>query len=86
MDAVCRKRSFPLRWIASYLLIVCCTTADAASRRTQNFIIQAPTPQLADAVAEAAERYRRDLAMHWLGKTLTPWPRPCPIRVVAGPR
>ena len=42
----------------------------SASQRTQNFIIQAPTPQLAQAVAEAAERYRRDLAMHWLGKAL----------------
>jgi hypothetical protein len=86
MDAVCRQRRFLLRWIASCLLVLCCTTADAASKRTQNFIIQAPTPQLAEAVAEAAERYRRDLAMHWLGKTLPAWPRPCPIRVVSGPR
>jgi len=86
MDAVCRQRRFLLRWIASCLLLACCSTTDAASKRTQNFIIQAPTPQLAEAVAEAAERYRRDLAMHWLGKALPAWPRPCPIRVVAGPR
>ena len=86
MDAVCRQRRFLLRWIASCLLIICCSTINAASQRTQNFIIQAPTPQLAQAVAEAAERYRRDLAMHWLGKALPAWPRPCPIRVVAGPR
>ena len=86
MDAVCRQRRFLLRWIASCLLLACCSTTDAASKRTQNFIIQAPTPQLAEAVAEAAERYRRDLAMHWLGKALPAWPRPCPIRVMAGPR
>ena len=86
MDADCRHRLFLLRWIATCLLVVFCSTANAASRRTQNFIIQAPTPQLAEAVAEAAEHYRRDLAMHWLGKTLPPWPRPCPIRVVSGPR
>ena len=86
MDAVCSQRRFLLRWTVSCLLVVCCGTAAAASKRTQNFIIQAPTPQLAEAVAEAAERYRRDLATHWLGKALPPWPRPCPIRVVSGPR
>jgi hypothetical protein len=58
--------------------------AFAASQRTQNFLISAPTPQLAAAVAEAAERYRRDLAIYWLGGPLAPWPTPCPIRVVAG--
>jgi hypothetical protein len=35
-------------------------------------------------VAEAAERYRHDLAVYWLGGPLQPWPNPCPIRVVAG--
>ncbi len=86
MDAVCRRRYFFLRWIATCVSVLGCSVAFAASQRTQNFIIQAPTPQLAQAVAEAAERYRRDLAMHWLGKTLPAWPQPCPIRVVAGPR
>ena len=86
MDAVYRRGYFYPAWIACCLILFCCTAADAANQRTQNFIIQAPTPQLAAAVAEAAERYRRDLAIHWLGKPLPPWPRPCPIRVVAGPR
>ena len=86
MDAVYRRGYFYTAWIACCLTLFCCTAADAANQRTQNFIIQAPTPQLAAAVAEAAERYRRDLAIHWLGKPLPPWPRPCPIRVVAGPR
>lgn len=61
------------------------TTAHAASFRTQNFIIQAPSPQLARSVGEAAERYRHDLAVYWLGQPLRPWPAPCPVRVVAGP-
>lgn len=56
----------------------------AADYRTQNFIIMAPTPQLAQAVGDAAEAYRNDLADHWLGRTLPPWPQPCPIRVIAG--
>lgn len=59
--------------------------ADAADFRTRNFIIQAPTPALAKAVGEAAEKYRDDLAQYWTGQTLPPWPSPCPVRVVAGP-
>ena len=60
--------------------------ADAADYRTQNFIIQAPTPGLAKSVGDAAERYRHDLAIYWLDQELPAWPSPCPIRVVAGPK
>lgn len=56
----------------------------AADFRTPNFLIMAPSPQLARAVGEAAEAFRRDLAIHWLGGELPPWPNPCPVRVVAG--
>ncbi|NNE00610.1 MAG: hypothetical protein HKN47_25120 [Pirellulaceae bacterium] len=62
------------------------SNAQAANHRTANFLIQAPSPQLARAVGQAAEKYRNDLAVHWLGKPLPRWPRPCPIRVVAGER
>lgn len=58
---------------------------EAANFRTRNFIIDAPTPGLAKAVGDAAEKYRDDLAEYWTGRVLPPWPRPCPIRVVAGP-
>lgn len=60
--------------------------AEAGSRRTRNFIVQAPDDQLAVAVAEAAEKYRHDLAVYWLGNPLPDWPTPCPIRVIAGPQ
>ncbi len=56
----------------------------AADFRTQNFIVMAPSPGLAQAVGEAAEGFRRDLADHWLGHPLPDWPSPCPIRVIAG--
>ncbi|TWU60532.1 hypothetical protein Poly51_08080 [Rubripirellula tenax] len=59
--------------------------ASAANFRTQNFLIQAPDPQLARAVGDAAERYRKDLAVYWLGSELPTWPMPCPVVVVAGP-
>ena len=62
------------------------SSSNAANFRTQNFLIQAPDAQLAQAVGEAAERYRNDLAAYWLGAPLPPWPVPCPVRVVSGPR
>lgn len=58
--------------------------ATAADLRTQNFIIMAPNDQLAQAVGDAAEKYRNDLAVYWLGQPLPPWSSPCPIRVIAG--
>ncbi|MEM6364702.1 MAG: hypothetical protein AAF745_09765 [Planctomycetota bacterium] len=59
--------------------------ASAAGARSRNFIVNAPTAELANAVARSAEQYRDDLARYWTGQVLPPWPAPCPIRVVAGP-
>jgi hypothetical protein len=66
-------------------LVTLPTTTQAANFRTQNFLVQAPTPQLAQAVGEAAETYRRELAVYWLGGPIPTWPTPCPVRVIAGP-
>lgn len=57
----------------------------AANYRTENFVVQAASPQVARLVAEAAEKYRRDLAIEWLGKELPNWARPCPVKVEVGP-
>lgn len=84
MEADSQLRFGRIVAIAGILVLLLGSTSFAASLRTQNFLITAPTPQLANAVAEAAERYRRDLAIHWLGQPLPPWPNPCPIQVVAG--
>lgn len=58
--------------------------ARSADFRTRNFIVMAPTAELARSVGESAEAFRRDLAVYWLGGELPPWPTPCPIRVIAG--
>ncbi len=71
--------------LVAHFAVLAATTAMAANFRTQNFLIQAPDPELARAVGEAAERYRNDLATYWLGHPLPTWPTPCPVRVVAGP-
>ena len=61
------------------------STIDAAEVHTPNFVIIAADPVLAKQVADAAEAYRRDLAMHWLDEELPPWRTRCPIEVIAGP-
>src|SRR5258705_10700543 len=50
------------------------------SARSQHFIVSAPTPQLAEEIKNAAEQFRRDLAIEWLGRELPEWQGPCPIR------
>jgi len=54
--------------------------ARAAGHRTANFIVDAPTDHLARRIGEAAEQYRHDLAVEWLGAPLPRWSRPCPIK------
>ncbi len=82
--SILRRATFSLTLIA--LFVAWPGTATAGNRRTQNFIVHAPDARLADAVAEAAEKFRHDLAVYWLGEPLPPWPTPCPIRVISGPR
>lgn len=55
-----------------------------ASHRTQNFVVTASSPQVSAAVAQAAEQFRKQLAIEWLGQELPPWRQPCPIRVHVG--
>ncbi len=68
--------------IAAILIAAFCSLG--ANHRTENFIVSAPTEQFAVEVATAAERFRRDLAVQWLGSELMPWREPCPIRVHVG--
>jgi hypothetical protein len=56
-------------------------TVLGASHRTQNFIVEAPTAQIAQQVGEYAEKYRKEKAVLWLGREMPPWGQPCPIRV-----
>lgn len=85
MEAGLHLRRFSVGPLTGILFSLLCCQLDAASIRTQNFLIHASNQQLAKAVAESAERYRHDLAVHWLGEPLRPWPAPCPIRVISGP-
>jgi hypothetical protein len=66
----------------SLLLVLCSVvTSMGAVQRTPNFVIHAPTPQIASQVAHYAEQYRREKAMQWLGEEMPNWPHPCPLHV-----
>lgn len=77
-----------VRVCASALCLVLATPffATAASHRTENFIVNARTRALAIEIGEAAERYRAELAIEWLGHTLPRWSQPCPIQANVDPR
>ena len=70
-----------------FTIIVCAgaTLSMGASHRTANFIVSAQRAEFAQAVCNAAEQYRRDLAIEWLGRELPRWPEPCPISVQSAP-
>jgi len=56
-----------------------------ASQRSANFVVSASTPEIAAKVCGAAETYRRDLAIQWLGTAMPNWAQPCPIEVHVAP-
>jgi hypothetical protein len=78
-------RIFPT---AALLAAVVCFNPVAsfgASARTANFVIEAPTSELADEIGKMAEHYRHDLAIEWLGSPMPNWSRPCPIHAEVAP-
>jgi hypothetical protein len=70
--------------ICFFALFVECVFS--AGFRTRNFIVQTNDPQMARAIAEAAEQYRKALAIQWLGSPLPDWSQPCPIVARVSPR
>lgn len=57
-----------------------------AGYRTQNFVVHTADARQAAAFGQAAEQYRKDLAVSWLGGALPNWSQPCPITVTVGPQ
>ncbi len=60
--------------------------SQAASYRTANFVIEAPTTELAQEIGKTAEVYRHDLSIEWLGKEMPNWSKPCPISAKVDPK
>ncbi len=56
-----------------------------ASYRTQNFVVEAPTSEMAEEIGKAAEHFRHDLAIQWTGEAMPNWHQPCPIHAQVAP-
>lgn len=58
---------------------------NANAVRSANFVVSASSRDLAQEIAQAAEAFREELALKWLGETLPPWQQPCPIVAYVDP-
>ncbi len=78
-------RLFRAAILAGAILLLDSGLSLGTGYRTQNFIVEAPTPQLAEEFGRAAETFRKELAIEWLGRELPRWSEPCPIQTTVGP-
>lgn len=86
------------RAAAALVMLIITTTTFAASPmqkvsmqrpgsyRTENFVVRAPTAELAREIGETAERLRDELAREWIGEPMPAWNEPCPIVAKVSPQ
>lgn len=75
MEARLIRAALAAAWLASF----------GAGYRTQNFVVDAPTPELAREIGDAAEKFRRDLSRQWLDKEMPHWAQPCMLTAEVAP-
>jgi len=73
------------RSLLALLLVALLFGTMGASARSRNFVVQTADPALARQIADAAEKYRRELAVSWLGQAMPDWSAPCVMTVQVGP-
>jgi len=89
-DALCRCAGHPSRRLFGRLLFAAVVATlstsptEAATFRTKNFVVHAPSGTIAKKVGRTAEVWRKRLAVEWLGKEMPQWYKPCPIHVKVG--
>lgn len=87
MDARYRRPRLRARGTArngspiTLLLLALIPSLGGASYRSDNFVVEAQTHEVAQRVAERAESCRLAIAREWLGHDLPTWEHPCPIKV-----
>ena len=72
-----------IRWAALGAVVL--LVSMGAQQRSANFIVETPDPGFARQVSQAAEQYRHDLAIEWLGQAMPNWSQPCVMTVQVGP-
>src|SRR5437016_6158077 len=63
------------------LVLVGIYASFGAQYQTRNFLVQAPTQQIAEQAGKWAEYYRKEKAELWLGKEMPAWQEPCPLKI-----
>lgn len=81
MGAVCRRPAVLGRGVQVGFALAVVPLLAGAGYRTPNFVVEAPTAEVAKRVGDHAESCRKAIAVAWLGRELPRWSRPCPIRV-----
>ena len=71
--------------VVSLCALTAAHPARAAGYKTTNFIVSAPSAQLAKEIGDQAEVFRKQLAIDWLGHELPQWAKPCPITAQVAP-
>src|SRR5258707_14350125 len=64
-----------------YFILLGAFLSLGASYRTTNFVVEAPTREIAQRVGQYAEHYRKQKAEQWLLREMPPWAQPCPLQV-----
>ncbi len=78
------RMSYGMDAVLYSVLICVATSSTGANFNSANFSVSAQDPDFAKQVAEAAEIYRKELAIAWTGKEMPRWSSRCPIQVKAG--
>ena len=68
----------------TFLLLIESSAAQAATYKTDNFLVHSSSPVFAQKVGDAAERYRDELSVLWLGQKLPKWGSPCEVFIKTG--
>lgn len=71
----------PRRSLVLVFALLAVVASMGASARTPNFVVHAPTQEIAQKVGQWAEHYRREKAVQWLGQEMPTWAQPCPLYV-----
>ena len=73
-------RFFRAAALAATLLV-----STGAGYRTNNYLVNTADPGLAEQFGKAAEKWRRELSIAWIGQEMPDWYQPCVMNVQVGP-
>jgi hypothetical protein len=75
------RRFASLALATVFALGIAVAPSGAAEFTTDNFVVSAPTAELAKTFGNYAEKYREEKAVEWLGREMPRWNRRCPLQV-----